>query len=679
MAGRDLSAELFGEQKPTGGRDLSAELFGAATSPAPTSEKETSWAQHAGNLGAGLLRGSVSIGSTVLAPFKAAWEGTGQTGARAERGKLIKETEEGLKYFGADTESGLHTAGKIGAEIAGTAGIGGVLAKGAQAVKASPAIIRALETYGLQTGATPAKFLPKLADYGTRVGAGTVAGGIASGMIDPESAGTGALIGGIIPGVAPVITGTGKLIASATGPLRESWRTHQGNKFLQEMLGKDAVQKAIQAIAAGKGAGQTTVADDIAAANMGRTDKFASPLVAIEEKLATQPGGLSDTAKSIVARQEAGRMAGLEGVKPDLAKAVAAREVAAKPLYRQADKAVVTLDAPMMTLFERMPKGTLEAAEDIARMEGRTFQMGKYSPATQVASGVLDAAGKPIMKNVPASYPKITGESLHYLKRALSDVANSAPAVKGIGRDAQDAARLVLSDFTKAFEGKVPVYGQARATFAGKSPPVNQAKVIQSMQDVLSGQGGPERTAAFQNVLGRGETALLKKSTGFPRYTEIDQVLNKQQMDAVTRVSKELARDAERTSLGASVDTKHLFEIADKSKGTVSFPTLLSRPAMLANFIMRKVGTGADEMITQDMGKLMLSDPAAFSAKYLQEIPPTYRKMAFDTLMKHYGTPVIGVTAPVIDTQSSRSRNEQNGLLSEPTSNRRPPASGLLN
>ena len=658
--------------------ELEAKASGStAAPPAPSSEKETSWAQHAGNLVAGAVRGAGSIGATILAPAdminqKLRGEDFWSLKDNRERRKAM---DEGLGLMGADKESGLYTAGKIGAEIAGTSGVGGVFGNAVRAVSATPkalAIANALSSYGIGQAAKGVGYLP-------RVAAGVTTGGAAALMTNPEDAGTGALIGGIIPGVAPVVTGTGRLIASATGPLRESWRTHQGNKFLQEMLGKDAVQKAIQAIAAGKGAGQTTVADDIAAANMGRTDKFASPLVAIEEKLATQPGGLSDTAKSIVARQEAGRMAGLEGVKPDLAKAVAAREVAAKPLYRQADKAVVTLDAPMMTLFERMPKGTLEAAEDIARMEGRTFQMGKYSPATQVASGVLDAAGKPIMKNVPASYPKITGESLHYLKRALSDVANSAPAVKGIGRDAQDAARLVLSDFTKAFEGKVPVYGQARATFAGKSPPVNQAKVIQSMQDVLSGQGGPERTAAFQNVLGRGETALLKKSTGFPRYTEIDQVLNKQQMDAVTRVSKELARDAERTSLGASVDTKHLFEIADKSKGTISFPTLLSRPAMLANFIMRKVGTGADEMITQDMGKLMLSDPAAFSAKYLQEIPPTYRKMAFDTLMKHYGTPVIGVTAPVIDTQSSRSRNEQNGLLSEPTSNRRQSTSGLLN
>lgn len=677
MAGRDLSAELFGEQKPTKGRDLSAELFGSAVPPSPTSGNETSWVQHAENLAAGALRGAGSIGATILAPAdminqKLRGEDFWSLEDNRKRRQAI---DEGLRQMGAETDSAMYKTGKIGGEIAGTAGVGGVLGNAVRSVSATPkaaAIADALSSYGIGQAAKGVGYLPRIA-------AGAATGGAAGLMTNPDEAVTGALIGGIIPSVAPIVTGTGKLISSITGPMRESWRTHQGNRFLQEMLGEDAVQKAIKAIAAGKGAGQTTVADDIAAANMGRTDKFASPLVAIEEKLATQPGGLSDIAKSIVARQESGRMAGLEAVKPDLAKAVAAREVAAKPLYRQADKAVVTLDAPMMTLFERMPKGTLEAAEDIARMEGRTFQMGKYSPATQVASGVLDAAGKPIMKNVPASYPKITGESLHYLKRALSDVANSAPAVKGIGRDAQDAARLVLSDFTKAFEGKVPVYGQARATFAGKSPPVNQAKVIQSMQDVLSGQGGPERASSFQNVLGRGETALLKKSTGFPRYTEIDQVLNKQQMDAVTRVSKELARDAERTSLGASVDTKHLFEIADKSKGTISFPTLLSRPAMLANWIMRKVGTGADEMITQDMGKLMLSDPAAFSAKYLQEIPTTYRKQAFDVLMKNYGTPVIGVTAPIISSQQRRSSNDQNGLLSEPDRSRRPSASGLLN
>lgn len=624
-----------------------------AAKPVPPAEKETSWLQDAGNLAAGAVRGAGSIGATLLAPAdminqKLRGEDFWSLKDNRERRKAM---DEGLGLMGADTESGLYKTGKVGAEIAGTAGAGGVLGKLLTAASSSPkalALADALSSYGIGQSAKGIGYLP-------RVGAGAASGGTAAALVDPDEVGMGAAVGGAIPAVAPVARFLGNTVASATGPLRESWRTGQGRKFVQEMLGSDdSVQKVIQAIAKGQGAGRTTVADDIAAANLGQSQKFGSPLVAIEDRLATQPGGLSDTAKSVIARQEAGRMAALEGVKPDLANAVAARESVAKPLYAQADKAVVKLDGQMMNLFDRMPKGTLEAAEDIARMEGRVFQMGKYSPATQVASGVLDAAGNPIMKNVPASYPKITGESLHYLKRALSDIANSAPAVKGIGRDAQDAARSVLSDFTKAFEGKVPVYGQARQAFAGASPPVNQAKVIQAMQDTLSGQGGPERATAFQNVLGRGETALLKKSTGFPRYTEVDQVLNKPQMDAVSKVSQELSRDAERATLGQSVDTKHLFEIADKGKGTISFPTLLSRPAMLVNWIMKQAGHGADERITQDMGKLMLSDPAAFSAKYLKDIPPSSRKQAFDVLMKHYGTPTIGAAAPVIAAQQRK-------------------------
>ena len=618
----------------------------ASASPAPSSEKETSWAQHAGNLVAGAVRGAGSIGATILAPAdminqKLRGEDFWSLKDNRERRKAM---DEGLGLMGSDKESGLYTAGKIGAEIAGTSGVGGVFGNAVRAVSATPkalAIANALSSYGIGQAAKGVGYLP-------RVAAGVTTGGAAALMTNPEDAGTGALIGGIIPGVAPVVTGTGKLIASATGPLRESWRTHQGNKFFQEMLGEDAVQKAIKAIAAGEGAGQTTVADDIAAANMGRTDKFASPLVAIEEKLATQPGGLSDTAKSIVARQEAGRMAGLEGVKPDFATAIAARKSVSDPLYAAARAGGNIVDS----------SGIVGGIDDLLSRNPANKRLVKE--LNNVRSGLVDADG-----NLRTNAEQVSS-AMDSLKASLDNQKNKF-------------IRGELADLKDQIAKAIPGYGKAQQAFAGASPPVNQSQVIQSMQDVLSGQGGPERTAAFQNVLGRGETALLKKSTGFPRYTEIDQVLNKQQMDAVTRVSKELARDAERTSLGANVDTKHLFEIADKSKGTISFPTLLSRPAMLANFIMRKVGTGADEMITQDMGKLMLSDPAAFSAKYLQEIPTTYRKQAFDVLMKNYGTPVIGVTAPIISSQQRRSSNDQNGLLSEPDRNRRPPTSGILN
>jgi len=457
--------------------------------------------------------------------------------------------------------------------------------------------------------------------------------------------GAGAAAGVAVPAILGGASKTGRVIRDATGPMRESWRTGQGNKFLREKLGP-ATNDVIDAITqrSGQGGPQTT-ADLIAGANVGRTDKFGSPLVAIEDQLIRQPGGISDAAKSVWAKQEAGRRGALAAVTPDVPAAVAAREAASGPLYKQADKSITTLDAPFQALFQRMPKGTLERAADIARMEGRDFQIGKYIPGHTEPTGVLNAVGQPITRSIPVQYPKISGENMHYIKRALSDISNARDPALGIGRDTQAAARSVLDDFTTLFEGRVAPYGQARAAYSAGSKPIEQAKVLTAMQDVLSGQGGPERVTPFMNVLGRGEQALLKKSTGFPRYQDGDlgKVLTGPgQMEAVNRVSGELTRDLERKALGQGVDTGNLFNIADKGKGTVSIPNLLSRPAMLANFVMKKLGHGADEMITQDMGNLMVKDPAAFAAKYLKEIPVSERRMVIEEIARRGKNPMIG-------------------------------------
>lgn len=450
--------------------------------------------------------------------------------------------------------------------------------------------------------------------------------------------GLGAAAGVTVPAVLGAATKTGHVLRDATGPMRESWRTGQGNKFLREKLGP-AVNDVIDAITqrSGQGGPQTT-ADLIAGANIGRTDKFGSPLVAIEDQLIRQPGGISDAAKSVWAKQEAGRRAALAAVTPDVPAAIAAREAASGPLYRQADESVATLGPQFQQLFERMPRGTLRKAADIARMEGKPFQIGQYAPATDIA---------------PAQYPEMSGQALHYIKRALSDIANAPASAQGSGRDTQAAARGVLDEFVTAFggdtgkgvRGAIPEYGAARAAYSAGSKPIEQAKVLTAMQDVLSGQGGPERVTPFMNVLGRGEQALLKKSTGFPRYQDGDlgKVLTGPgQMDAVSKVSGELTRDLERKALGQGVDTGNLFNIADKGKGTVSIPNLLSRPAMLANFVMKRLGHGADEMITRDMGNLMVKDPAAFAAKYLKEIPISERRMVIEEIARRGKNPMIG-------------------------------------
>lgn len=183
-------------------------------SPAPSAAaKETSWLQNAGNLGAGLLRGASSIGATLLAPADYLGEQIGKVVPDWLKPELSntnrrRELDPNLQAMGADTESGLYTAGKIGAEIAGTAGTGGILAKGAQTVGAVPSVVRALETYGLQTGLAPKGFVQGAANIGLKAGAGAAAGATTSALIDPEHAGTGAVIGAAIPTIAaPVVRG----------------------------------------------------------------------------------------------------------------------------------------------------------------------------------------------------------------------------------------------------------------------------------------------------------------------------------------------------------------------------------------------------------------------------------------------------------------------------------------
>jgi hypothetical protein len=66
------------------------------------------------------------------------------------------------------------------------------------------------------------------------------------------------------------------------------------------------------------------------------------------------------------------------------------------------------------------------------------------------------------------------------------------------------------------------------------------------MTDKLARPVGGESPTAFLDVLGKGEKAMLKKSTGFPRYEagDLPKVLNPEQMAAVDAVKASIERKA---------------------------------------------------------------------------------------------------------------------------------------
>jgi hypothetical protein len=340
-----------------------------------------------------------------------------------------------------------------------------------------------------------------------------------------------------------------------------------------------------------------------------------------------------DTRAAIQARQEAARKSTIEGVTPDLKKAEDIRQKAADPFYKAADKAVVPIDDELAAIFERMPDGTLAAAAKLAKMDGRPFIMGQTSPPKMVKTGMLDAAGKPLMREMPAEQAQITGESLHYIKRALGDIAYGTPTTD-FGRDAQRAARNLIKDYIKVFETKVPEYGQARTIFAEKSAPVNQAQVLKEMVSVLEKPGGGERIGPFLNVLGRGEQALLKRAggRGEPRFESLDEVLTPEQIAKVREVAKQLETEA---AIGQQISAgqQRATELLRDELPNYRLPNIFNVFATTANRVLDTLGVRVGKKTIEKMAE------ASLSAKSFDELLATLPGNERSKVLKAIGDP----------------------------------------
>lgn len=162
----------------------------------------------------GLVRGAGSIGATIARPFES-WQENDQRRARID---------ENMASLGAKPDSFMYGLSKIGGEVAGTAGAGGVLANTVRAalpavqslrgVDALSGIARGLETGGFRVG----NLAGTGNSFATRVGTGMTTGGASATMVNPEDAGPGASIGGLLPGVTK---GMG-LVGDAAGSVSDA-------------------------------------------------------------------------------------------------------------------------------------------------------------------------------------------------------------------------------------------------------------------------------------------------------------------------------------------------------------------------------------------------------------------------------------------------------------------------
>lgn len=230
MADRDYTivAPDGRELTITGPDNASPEQLRAAAEKAFSASKPASMAdkvkQQAGNLVAGAVRGAGSIGATLLAPVDVASDLIDGKGLTLDSNRKRRAAmDSALGELGADTNSLAYKGGKLAGEIAGTAGAGGLIARGtagalptlaaasprlATALEvnglagtrlagAAPNVLRAIETAGMAGGSMP-----------VRMAGGAITGAASAGLVNPEDAAGGAMIGGAMPAV---IKGAGML------------------------------------------------------------------------------------------------------------------------------------------------------------------------------------------------------------------------------------------------------------------------------------------------------------------------------------------------------------------------------------------------------------------------------------------------------------------------------------
>ena len=154
------------------------------------------------NVLGGLVRGAGSIGATAMRILPNALGGDNAEENKARRDSI----DQFMKDRGVETDSLGYQGGKIGAEIAGTAGAGGVVANVVRAIPgaatAIPSVINAVRTSGMTAGAGG----NAISNLTTRAAGGAIAGGASAGLVNPDDAATGAVVGAVLP---PVLKGLG--------------------------------------------------------------------------------------------------------------------------------------------------------------------------------------------------------------------------------------------------------------------------------------------------------------------------------------------------------------------------------------------------------------------------------------------------------------------------------------
>ena len=151
----------------------------------------------------------------------------------------------------------------------------------------------------------------------------------------------------------------------------------------------------------------------------------------------------------------------------------------------------------------------------------------------------------------------------------------------------------------KAAGPTIPLWNDYLRTYQRESDKINRMEIGQALEQKLQTPlGDKERVGAFATAM-QNAAQTIKTSTGASRYTKLEDILTKNEVNTLNKVTEDLARKAKAEDL------------ATKSRGGreidhAELPNFLNRAASITNMVLRAVKQDANQKINSVAADMML-------------------------------------------------------------------------
>lgn len=343
----------------------------------------------------------------------------------------------------------------------------------------------------------------------------------------------------------------------------------------------------------------------------GLPENFGSAIVKFEKEL-HKLGTSGDELKTVLTQQAARRKNAIAGIidqsEDSLQKAIAKRTAETKPFYDAVENSTKSVRVGnVVSKVNELIKKNVNEDNVVSPMRAILGKL-KSDGLIETSPQNLYSLSRQIKTMIQAKTPGGTNE---FNVKALSEVKT-----------------LLDKQIGKA----EPAFAKAQYLFKKHSEPIDQIMVAREFGDALENSlvTGEERALPFTNAMNNA-VKVLKKSTGFARYKNLSDVMNPKQIAVLKKVQEELKREAKAKRMATDTGTV----VKQLSEGIeISLPNMLSRPMMLANAVLRKIGKDMSPAYEALAIKIQ-KDPKLLSYLLKQSEISKERKMVIELLTRY--------------------------------------------